>query len=108
MSLAPAGSFAGFFAQTCSLARPAPCTELPSACAAGAACGLSSRARTHQVPFLLKGSLREYQHIGLDWLTSIYTRRLNGILADEMGLGARGRPAPPSGEHSCLSSAPVS
>jgi len=46
------------------------------------------------VPFLLKGSLREYQHIGLDWLTSIYTRRLNGILADEMGLGARGRPPP--------------
>lgn len=40
-----------------------------------------------QVPFLLKGSLREYQHIGLDWLTTIYMRRLNGILADEMGLG---------------------
>ncbi|KAK9839615.1 hypothetical protein WJX81_001019 [Elliptochloris bilobata] len=40
-----------------------------------------------RVPFLLKGSLREYQHIGLDWLTTIYTRRLNGILADEMGLG---------------------
>ena len=40
-----------------------------------------------QVPFLLKGSLREYQHVGLDWLTTIYTRRLNGILADEMGLG---------------------
>ena len=40
-----------------------------------------------QVPFLLKGSLREYQHVGLDWLVTIYTRRLNGILADEMGLG---------------------
>lgn len=40
-----------------------------------------------QVPFLLKHSLREYQHIGLDWLITIYTRRLNGILADEMGLG---------------------
>ena len=40
-----------------------------------------------QVPFLLKGSLREYQHIGLDWLVTIYRRRLNGILADEMGLG---------------------
>lgn len=40
-----------------------------------------------QVPFLLKGNLREYQHIGLDWLMTIYTRRLNGILADEMGLG---------------------
>ena len=40
-----------------------------------------------QVPFLLKGELREYQHIGLDWLHTIYAKRLNGILADEMGLG---------------------
>lgn len=39
------------------------------------------------VPFLLKGTLREYQHIGLDWLVSLYHKRLNGILADEMGLG---------------------
>ena len=37
-----------------------------------------------QVPFLLKGSLREYQHVGLEWLITIYTRRLNGILADEV------------------------
>ena len=40
-----------------------------------------------QAPFLLKHVMREYQHIGLDWLMTIYTRRLNGILADEMGLG---------------------
>jgi SNF2 family DNA or RNA helicase len=40
-----------------------------------------------QVPFLLKGQLREYQLIGLDWLVTLYHRRLNGILADEMGLG---------------------
>ncbi|KAJ7539803.1 hypothetical protein O6H91_11G109200 [Diphasiastrum complanatum] len=38
-------------------------------------------------PFLLKHSLREYQHIGLDWLVNMYEKRLNGILADEMGLG---------------------
>uniref|UniRef100_A0A7N1A0R7 DNA helicase n=1 Tax=Kalanchoe fedtschenkoi TaxID=63787 RepID=A0A7N1A0R7_KALFE len=38
-------------------------------------------------PFLLKFSLREYQHIGLDWLVTMYENRLNGILADEMGLG---------------------
>ncbi|EEC73812.1 hypothetical protein OsI_08529 [Oryza sativa Indica Group] len=38
-------------------------------------------------PFLLKHSLREYQHIGLDWLVAMYEKRLNGILADEMGLG---------------------
>lgn len=39
------------------------------------------------IPFLLKHSLREYQHIGLDWLVTMYERKLNGILADEMGLG---------------------
>jgi SNF2 family DNA or RNA helicase len=39
------------------------------------------------VPFLLKHTLREYQHIGLDWLVSLYTKKINGILADEMGLG---------------------
>ncbi|XP_042513855.1 protein PHOTOPERIOD-INDEPENDENT EARLY FLOWERING 1 isoform X3 [Macadamia integrifolia] len=38
-------------------------------------------------PFLLKFPLREYQHIGLDWLVTMYEKRLNGILADEMGLG---------------------
>jgi hypothetical protein len=36
------------------------------------------------VPFLLKHTLREYQHIGLDWLVSLYEKRINGILADEM------------------------
>jgi SNF2 family DNA or RNA helicase len=39
------------------------------------------------VPFLLKHPLREYQHVGLDWLVSLYENKLNGILADEMGLG---------------------
>ncbi|KAH3766640.1 swr1 complex snf2 family dna-dependent atpase [Pelomyxa schiedti] len=39
------------------------------------------------VPFLLKHTLREYQHIGLNWLVAMYEKRLNGILADEMGLG---------------------
>ncbi|CAH1801795.1 unnamed protein product, partial [Owenia fusiformis] len=40
-----------------------------------------------EVPFLLKHTLREYQHIGLEWLATMYDRKLNGILADEMGLG---------------------
>ncbi|XP_015114836.1 helicase domino [Diachasma alloeum] len=40
-----------------------------------------------KIPFLLKHSLREYQHIGLDWLVTMHERKLNGILADEMGLG---------------------
>ncbi|KAJ1551727.1 swr1 complex component, partial [Nowakowskiella sp. JEL0078] len=39
------------------------------------------------VPFLLKHSLREYQHVGLDWLVNLNANGLNGILADEMGLG---------------------
>ncbi|EGS24111.1 uncharacterized protein CTHT_0000420 [Thermochaetoides thermophila DSM 1495] len=40
-----------------------------------------------EIPFLLRGTLREYQHHGLDWLASLYANRTNGILADEMGLG---------------------
>ena len=40
-----------------------------------------------KMPFLLIGKLREYQHIGLDWLVTLHDKRLNGILADEMGLG---------------------
>ena len=40
-----------------------------------------------QVPSLLRGTLREYQHFGLDWLAGLYANGTNGILADEMGLG---------------------
>ncbi|KAF3929832.1 hypothetical protein ABW20_dc0100833 [Dactylellina cionopaga] len=36
---------------------------------------------------LLRGTLREYQHHGLDWLANLYENGTNGILADEMGLG---------------------
>ena len=39
------------------------------------------------IPFLLRGTLREYQHYGLDWLVGLYSNHTNGILADEMGLG---------------------
>lgn len=39
------------------------------------------------VPSLLRGTLREYQHYGLDWLAGLYATKSNGILADEMGLG---------------------
>ena len=46
----------------------------------------NSTVRT-PVPFLLRGTLREYQHVGLDWLAKLYADRTNGILADEMGLG---------------------
>ena len=40
-----------------------------------------------RLPFMLKHPLREYQHIGLDWLVALHDKKLNGILADEMGLG---------------------
>ena len=40
-----------------------------------------------KVPFLLKGSLREYQIIGMKCLVNLHNRKLNGILPDEMWLG---------------------
>ncbi|XP_055511486.1 E1A-binding protein p400 isoform X4 [Leucoraja erinacea] len=38
-------------------------------------------------PFLLRGTLREYQQIGVDWLAALHRRKLNGILADDSRLG---------------------
>ncbi|KAJ8125320.1 hypothetical protein O1611_g8319 [Lasiodiplodia mahajangana] len=46
-----------------------------------------SQSPKTEVPFLLRGTLREYQHFGLDWLAGLYKNQTNGILADEMGLG---------------------
>ncbi|KAH4208651.1 hypothetical protein HBI95_093510 [Parastagonospora nodorum] len=40
-----------------------------------------------EIPPLLRGTLREYQHDGLDWLANMYDSETDGILADEMGLG---------------------
>jgi len=40
-----------------------------------------------EVPALLRGQLRGYQHKGLNWLAAMYAQKSNGILADEMGLG---------------------
>jgi helicase SWR1 len=40
-----------------------------------------------EIPLLLRGTLREYQRQGLDWLAGLYSNNTNGILADEMGLG---------------------
>ncbi|CAO3590853.1 unnamed protein product [Absidia cylindrospora] len=48
---------------------------------------LSTTKVDTRIPVLLRGTLREYQHVGLDWLASLYNNGLNGILADEMGLG---------------------
>ncbi|MCJ1353023.1 MAG: swr1 complex component [Icmadophila ericetorum] len=48
---------------------------------------VSTQALRTRVPGLLRGTLREYQHYGLDWLAGLYANGTNGILADEMGLG---------------------
>ena len=48
---------------------------------------VSTQALKTPVPSLLRGTLREYQHFGLDWLAGLYANGTNGILADEMGLG---------------------
>ena len=48
---------------------------------------VSTKPMRTQVPSLLRGTLREYQHYGLDWLAGLYANGTNGILADEMGLG---------------------
>ena len=42
---------------------------------------LSFRPWPPQTPFLIKGVLREYQQIGLDWLVTLYHKRLNGAAA---------------------------
>ncbi|XP_060183897.1 chromatin-remodeling ATPase INO80 isoform X1 [Lycium barbarum] len=44
-------------------------------------------ASTVQTPELFKGTLKDYQLKGLQWLVNCYEQGLNGILADEMGLG---------------------
>ena len=48
---------------------------------------VSNKPSKTPIPSLLRGTLREYQHFGLDWLATLYATNRNGILADEMGLG---------------------
>ena len=48
---------------------------------------VSAKPLRTAVPGLLRATLREYQHYGLDWLAGLYANGTNGILADEMGLG---------------------
>lgn len=49
---------------------------------------LQSKEKKNQFykPFLLSNrlKLREYQEVGVNWLISMYHRRMNGILADEV------------------------
>lgn len=47
--------------------------------------GISPEDRIEtNIPSLLRGKLREYQHKGLDWMASLYQNGTNGILADEV------------------------
>lgn len=41
-------------------------------------CTLSSTKVKTKVPVLLKHTLREYQHVGLDWLVTMFEKKLNG------------------------------
>ena len=52
-----------------------------------AAKGTADALNLTKVPFLLRATLRPYQHVGMDWLATVYRKNLNCILADEMGLG---------------------
>lgn len=42
---------------------------------------------TQQPACIQGGYMRSYQLEGLNWMISLYDRKINGILADEMGLG---------------------
>ncbi|KAI4953683.1 hypothetical protein J4E91_002531 [Alternaria rosae] len=67
-------------------AEPTPIEDVVHSKSASRSRHTSSPPRT-EVPSLLRGTLREYQHDGLDWLANLYESETNGILADEMGLG---------------------
>lgn len=40
-----------------------------------------------EIPVELQGVLRDYQKLGIKWLSSLFENELGGILADDMGLG---------------------
>jgi SNF2 family DNA or RNA helicase len=71
------------------ISRDKPSGTLDDALERLEAADLAARSIRVDRPFILskKMTLREYQHVGLNWLVSLHERRLNGILADEMGLG---------------------
>ena len=70
--------------------RPEPSHESDAEAALAALEASAEKARSTLAsrPFLLSKwvKLREYQQIGLNWLVSLQSRRLNGILADEVSI----------------------
>ncbi|KAI9728302.1 MAG: swr1 complex component [Cirrosporium novae-zelandiae] len=75
----------GFTAKTSS--SPAPLSSEKSPAPPSDTTQSSNLLKTPIPSTLLRGTLREYQHRGLDWLANLYASNTNGILADEMGLG---------------------
>ncbi|XP_024964128.1 DNA helicase INO80 isoform X3 [Cynara cardunculus var. scolymus] len=81
------------FDDECSRLRQASAAEDPEQAVAGSSNidllhpSTMPVASSVQTPELFKGSLKEYQLKGLQWLVNCYEQGLNGILADEMGLG---------------------
>lgn len=49
--------------------------------------GGSAETVFRESPAFVKGSMRDYQVAGLNWLISLHDNGISGILADEMGLG---------------------
>ena len=49
--------------------------------------GAAAGHRLVAQPSVIKGTMRDYQMQGLNWLIHLYDNGINGILADEMGLG---------------------
>ena len=47
----------------------------------------SEEKKEHAQPSLFRGTLKNYQLKGMNWLLNLYDQGINGILADEMGLG---------------------
>ncbi|KAK3682139.1 chromatin remodelling complex ATPase chain ISW1 [Podospora appendiculata] len=49
--------------------------------------GGSAETVFRESPAFIKGTMRDYQVAGLNWLISLHENGISGILADEMGLG---------------------
>lgn len=49
--------------------------------------GGSAETMFRESPSFIKGTMRDYQVAGLNWLISLHENGISGILADEMGLG---------------------
>nr|6PWF_K Chain K, chromatin remodeling factor ISWI [Thermochaetoides thermophila] len=53
----------------------------------GSSGGGSAETVFRESPPFIKGTMRDYQIAGLNWLISLHENGISGILADEMGLG---------------------